>query len=99
MTWIARAPHNYKVTVASPMQNPRSIMKVVRLTASTAEQALVEANAPQPRPGRGELLIRVCAAGVTPTELLWYPTSHSKTGETRTGAVPGHEFSGVIAEV
>ena len=45
-------------------------MKVVRLTASTAEQALVEANAPQPRPGRGELLIRVCAAGVTPTELL-----------------------------
>ena len=28
---------------------------------------------------------------------IWYPTSHTKTGEKRTAAVPGHEFSGVIA--
>jgi NADPH:quinone reductase-like Zn-dependent oxidoreductase len=39
----------------------------------------------------------VYAAGVTPTELLWYPTSHTRSGERRDRAVPGHEFSGVIA--
>ena len=74
-------------------------MRVVRLADSSAKEALVQADAPEPRPGRGELLIRVHAAGVTPTELLWYPTSHTKAGERRTGAVPGHEFSGVIAGV
>ena len=60
---------------------------------------LIEANVPQPEPGRGELLVRVYAAGVTPTELLWYPTTHAKNGERRSRAVPGHEFSGVIAAV
>jgi len=54
--------------------------------------------APQPRPGRNELLIRVCAAGFTATELSWYPTSHRKTGEVRVDAVPAHEFSGVVAD-
>ncbi|MGC2002906.1 MAG: NADP-dependent oxidoreductase, partial [Candidatus Acidiferrales bacterium] len=49
--------------------------------------------------GEGELLICVCAAGVTPTELLWSPTTHTKQGKQRTRAVPAHEFSGVIAEV
>jgi len=57
----------------------------------------VEGRAARPQPARGELLIRVCAAGVTPTELSWYPTTHTKTGEKRDGAVPGHEFSGVVA--
>ena len=60
---------------------------------------LAEGSAPRPQPGEGELLIRVYAAGVTTTELLWYPTSHKKGGETRLRAVPGHEFSGVIEEV
>ncbi|MEO8658221.1 MAG: NADP-dependent oxidoreductase [Bryobacteraceae bacterium] len=61
--------------------------------------ALVEASAPQPAPGPGELLIRVFAAGVTPTELVWYPTTHTKAGEPRMGAIPGHEFSGVVSSV
>src|SRR4030095_2077823 len=58
---------------------------------------LIVATLPQPQPGDGELLIRVRATGVTPTELLWYPTTHTKDGGARTRAVPGHEFSGVIA--
>jgi len=58
---------------------------------------LIAANIPQPEPADGELLIRVRAAGVTPTELLWSPTTRTKTGAVRTGAVPGHEFSGLVA--
>ena len=72
-------------------------MTAMHLADSDGPAELVEEHVPQPKPGRGELLIRVYAAGVTPTELLWYPTSHTKTGEKRSRAVPGHEFSGVIA--
>jgi NADPH:quinone reductase-like Zn-dependent oxidoreductase len=68
----------------------------MRYMGGSHSPVLVEAQAPRPEPGAGELLVRVCAAGVTPTELLWYPTTHRKTGEPRDGAVPGHEFSGVI---
>jgi NADPH:quinone reductase-like Zn-dependent oxidoreductase len=60
---------------------------------------LVQRRVPDVRPGRGEVLIQVCAAGVTPTELHWYPTWHQKSGEKRTDLVPGHEFSGIVAAV
>src|SRR5215468_3192100 len=72
-------------------------MKALRLADSGATAVLVEENVPQPQPGRGELLIQVHAAGVTSKELLWYPTTHKKSGEKRSRAVPGHEFSGVVA--
>jgi NADPH:quinone reductase-like Zn-dependent oxidoreductase len=74
-------------------------MKAMRLADSGATAALVEENVPQPQPGRCELLIQVYAAGVTSKELLWYPTTHKKSGERRSRAIPGHEFSGVIAAV
>jgi NADPH:quinone reductase-like Zn-dependent oxidoreductase len=50
-------------------------------------------------PAAGEILVRVHAAGVTLTELLWSPTTHTRDGGRRTLAVPGHEFSGVVAAV
>lgn len=70
-------------------------MRVIRF----ADSRFVEGTAAQPQPGRGELLIRVCAAGMIQTEVGWYPTSHTKADDTRIGAVPGHEFSGVVAGV
>lgn len=51
---------------------------------------------PMPHPANNEFLIKVSAAGVTPTELLWYPTMHTKEGSGRFRAIPGHEFSGVV---
>ena len=74
-------------------------MRLMRVTGSAEGPKLVEASAPRPEPGPGELLIRVYAAGVTPTELLWYPMSHEKNGDKRSNAVPGHEFSGTVAGV
>ena len=74
-------------------------MRIMRLSDSAQAPVLIEENVPQPQPQRGELLVRVYAAGVTPTELLWYPTTHNKDGEKRSRAIPGHEFSGVIAAV
>lgn len=60
---------------------------------------LVEADLSQPLPGPHEIVVSVRAEGVTPTELLWYPTTHKKDGTSRADAVPGHEFSGEISAV
>jgi NADPH:quinone reductase-like Zn-dependent oxidoreductase len=72
-------------------------MKVMRLRESDLGPLLIEDTLPTPRPGPGELLIKVHAAGITPSELIWYPTTHRKDGETRSKAIPAHEFSGVVA--
>ena len=69
-------------------------MKAICLAANGS---LVEETRPLPVPAAGEILIRVYATGVTPTELIWYPTTQTKTGGPRKGAVPCHEFSGVVA--
>src|SRR5262245_20932750 len=74
-------------------------MKAMRLTDSGATAVLVEENVPTREPSGGQPLCQVHAAGVTSKELLWYPTTHKKSGERRSRAVPGHEFSGVVAAV
>lgn len=73
-------------------------MKSWRLTGSAQHSELVETDVPQPKPREGEVLVRVHAAGITPTEVLWSPSWQTKSGEKRTGAIPSHEFSGEIAE-
>jgi NADPH:quinone reductase-like Zn-dependent oxidoreductase len=74
-------------------------MKVWRCDDSRPVPGLVPAEVESPQPQRGEVLIRVHAAGVTHTEMLWQPTTHTKSGENRRHAIPGHEFSGTIAAV
>jgi D-arabinose 1-dehydrogenase-like Zn-dependent alcohol dehydrogenase len=64
-------------------------MKAMQVSNSTQGPALIAAELPRPRPGEGELLISVRAAGVTPTELRWYPTTQTKDGAPRKCAVPG----------
>jgi len=71
-------------------------MRAWRLTSSGTLQRVEMA---APLAGAGGVLVRVKAAGVTPTDLIWYPTTHAKDGGPRAGAVPGHEFSGVVAAV
>ena len=72
-------------------------MRALRLSGSPAAPVLGLEEISAPSPGDGEVLIRVCAAAVTPTELSWYPTTYTHVGAPRSGAVPGHEFSGIIA--
>ncbi len=74
-------------------------MRVMQLHETSTGLTLLPAEAPRPKPAPGQFLIRVHAAGVTTTELNWYPSTHRKSGEQRTAAIPGHEFSGVIAEI
>jgi len=71
-------------------------MRVMRFADSGHIPALDEVEMPKPQPRSGELRVRVHAAGITPTEVLWYPTTHTKGGGSRTHAIPAHEFSGVV---
>lgn len=74
-------------------------MRVVRVADGAQPATLIQDEILQPEPGPGEVLVYVRAAGVTLAELSWYPTSHTKSGMARTRAVPGHEFSGLLAAV
>ncbi len=73
------------------------IMKAIQVDNSTRPQTFLAVDLPVPEPGEEEILIRVHAAGVTQTELIWYPTSFTRSGAPRVKGVPGHEFSGVVA--
>ncbi len=74
-------------------------MRALRLAWAAPEAAFIEHDIPRPKPGKGEVLILIRAAGITPTELAWYPTTHTRDGAVRIGAVLCHEFAGEIAEI
>jgi len=74
-------------------------MKAVRMHARGGPEQLVYEDAPQPQPAGGEVLVRVYATAVTPTELGWSTTWKTKTGADRHLPIPGHDLSGVVAEI
>jgi NADPH:quinone reductase-like Zn-dependent oxidoreductase len=75
-------------------------MKALRLHGRSRTATLVYEEAPRPQPGSGEVLVRVHAAAVTPTELKWAPTWTTRNGEPRPSPlILGHEFSGTVSAV
>jgi propanol-preferring alcohol dehydrogenase len=66
------------------------------MVLSSAGSQLAEKDLPNPRPGQGQLLIRISACGVCRTDL------HVVDGELpnpKLPLVPGHEIVGVVAEL
>ena len=62
-------------------------MKAIRQHVRGGPEQLVYEDAPLPDPAAGEALLRVYAAGITPTELTW---------SERLPTIPGHDVSGVV---
>ena len=58
-------------------------MKAVQIGSPASHLILSIAEVPTPRPGDGQVLVEVQAAGVIPTELSWYPTSHQQGAQPR----------------
>ncbi len=54
---------------------------------------------PHPHAAENDVIVRVHAAGFTPGELAWPSTWTDRAGRDRTPSVPGHELSGVVAEL
>jgi NADPH:quinone reductase-like Zn-dependent oxidoreductase len=57
------------------------------------------ADLPYPHAAENDVVVRVHAAGMTPGELDWPGTWSDRAGRDRTPSVPGHEVSGVVAEL
>lgn len=54
---------------------------------------------PYPHAAENDVIVRVHAAGFTPGELAWPASWTDRAGRDRTPSVPGHELSGVVAEL
>ena len=74
-------------------------MKAIRIHGRGGPERLVYEDAPQPHPGRGEVLVRVYATGVIATELEWDETYETTAGDPRALPIPGRDLSGVVEEV
>jgi NADPH:quinone reductase-like Zn-dependent oxidoreductase len=57
------------------------------------------AEVPYPHMAENDVVVRVHAAGFTPGELAWPSTWTDRAGRDRAPSVPGHEVSGVVAEL
>jgi NADPH:quinone reductase-like Zn-dependent oxidoreductase len=72
-------------------------MKAVYLKRIGGPESLVLGKIPRPQPKAGEVLVKIHATAVTPTEFQWFPTFHTPAGESRPfPVVLSHEFSGVV---
>ena len=72
-------------------------MKAIRLHRVGGAESLRCEEAQKPVPKDEQTLVRVHAAAVTQTELMWHPTFHTPQGGPRDFLlILGHEFSGVV---
>jgi NADPH:quinone reductase-like Zn-dependent oxidoreductase len=70
-------------------------MKAIRLHQPIGVDGLVYEEAPDPKPALGDVLVKVHACGITPTELDW-PIWTDRAGHKRDALIPAQEFSGVV---
>jgi NADPH:quinone reductase-like Zn-dependent oxidoreductase len=70
-------------------------MKAIRLHEPVGIAGLKYEDAPDPVPAVGDVLVKVHACGITPTELDW-PLWTDPLGHKRDYIIPAHEFSGVV---
>ncbi|MBE7157146.1 MAG: NADP-dependent oxidoreductase [Rhodospirillales bacterium] len=71
-------------------------MNVLVVSGDRNQPRLSIKELPKPMPGAGEVLIRIVAAGVMPSELGWPSTWTTRSGAARVDTVPSHEFSGRV---
>ncbi|MEU7926914.1 NADP-dependent oxidoreductase [Micromonospora sp. NPDC049107] len=62
-------------------------------------QGLTLTDMPYPHAAENDVIVRVHAAGFTPGELDWPTTWTDRAGRDRTPTIPGHELSGVVADL
>ena len=75
-------------------------MKAIQLHQIGGADLLRQEEVPIPIPTADQVLVRVAATAITPTELSWFPTFHTPDGSPRPlPIVLGHEFSGVVERV
>lgn len=82
----------------APMPAP-AMMKAVRVHAYGGPEALRYEDAPRPRPGEGQLLVRAHAAGVNPVDVIICAGKMQDLLHHTLPMTPGWDVSGVVEEV
>jgi len=73
-------------------------MKAIRTREPAGISGLVFDEVPDAKPMFCEVVVKVAACGITHNELDW-PIWTCRAGHRRTSVIPGHEVSGVVAEL
>ena len=71
-------------------------MKAVRTHGRGGPEQIFFEDAPLPEVRPGDVLVQVCATGITPAELTWDETYQNADGTPRIPGIPGHEISGIV---
>ncbi len=74
-------------------------MKAVRMHTRAGPEALVYEDAPLPPIAPDEALVRVRAAGTTPTEFTWNSTFTTADGQSRLPIIPSFEVAGTVEAI
>ena len=77
----------------------RTMQAVIGRERAAGIDGLALAPMPYPHAAENDVIVRVHAAGFTPGELDWPGTWTDRAGRDRTPTIPGHEVSGVVAEL
>lgn len=72
---------------------------IVARDRAVGAEGLSWAELPYPHLAENDVIVAVHAAGFTPGELAWPGTWTDRAGHDRRSSVPGHELSGVVAEL
>jgi NADPH:quinone reductase-like Zn-dependent oxidoreductase len=102
MRRLALVTGNSEITCAIPMRGEESGEKLKAIIArdrAAGIDGLELAEIPYPHAAENDVVVKVHAAGFTSGELDWPSTWTDRAGRDRTPTVPGHEVSGVVAEL
>jgi NADPH:quinone reductase-like Zn-dependent oxidoreductase len=77
----------------------KTMRAIIARDRAAGIDGLALAGVPYPHAAENDVIVRVHAAGFTPGELDWPGTWTDRAGRDRTPTIPGHEVSGVVAEL
>jgi NADPH:quinone reductase-like Zn-dependent oxidoreductase len=75
------------------------VRAIIATDQKAGPEGLTLTDLPYPAMAVNEVVVQVCAAGFTPGELTWPTTWTDRADAPRSVSVPGHEVSGVVAEL
>jgi len=94
-----RAVREGRVRTLNSSQKGTVVQAITVRDRAAGAAGLTLSDIPRPHAAENDVIVRVHAAGFTPGELDWPGTWTDRAGRDRTPSVPGHELSGVVAEL